>query len=488
MMDLWLNQVDLASLVPPCFAKFRPIVLESVRFFVEHLSDTRLARIFAEQAALDPDADVSKRLLSFINACPALHKLAQVIAHDRRLDLVLRRRLQTLESMSPRTPMSQLQPVLQRELGPFMHRYALEVGRAPLVEGSVAVIVPCTFTESRKAPREPGVLKILKPGIERDLEEDLQIIARFADDVDAQRSRDRVPPLAYRDLFDEVRNLLLHEIQLDHEQAHLRSAAKRLRGCRDAMVPRVLDFSTPRITAMQRLFGVKVTEVPASDPRRPALAATIARTLLSDVFLSREPVSVFHADPHAGNLLACDDGRLAILDWSLTGQIRSEQQSAVARLSLAAMARDAFQMELIIQQLSSEPVTASLVRRVVRRAVDDLNLFQLPSPQWTMHLLDNLALAGVRFPPELLLLRKACFTLEGVIADVCPDRSLEQILTSALLERFVLESPLRLISPMQSRDFATHLSNADLLEFPFSLARGWVDAFARWSIPNLALN
>ena len=78
--------------------------------------------------------------------------------------------------------------------------------------------------------------------------------------------------------------------------------------------------------------------------------------------------------------------------------------------------------------------------------------------------LDDLARAGVRFPPRLLLFRKAFLTLQGVLADVCPAAALDATLMSEVLVRLAWEWPLRWLKPLHDRDYGTHVSSADLID------------------------
>ena len=152
-LNLLLAESDITALVPDCYASFRPIVAEALGFFLEHLSPQRLESILATQLSLPSDAQISTRLVHFMHACPAPHKLGQVIARNRRLDPDLRRRLQRLESIEPRTPLGLIRPIIERELAPVRDRYSIEVPDAALAEASVAVVVPCTRFSSPESNR-----------------------------------------------------------------------------------------------------------------------------------------------------------------------------------------------------------------------------------------------------------------------------------------------------------------------------------------------
>jgi len=142
-----IDPQDLADLVPDCYAEFRPVVADSLSFFLQHLSSSRLAEVFQAQADLPADARLLRRLVAFLHACPALHKIGQVVARNRHLDPELRRHLQELESVEPHTPIEQWWPMLARELAPAMEEYQIHASQHVLAEGSVAVVVPLTWAD-----------------------------------------------------------------------------------------------------------------------------------------------------------------------------------------------------------------------------------------------------------------------------------------------------------------------------------------------------
>jgi ubiquinone biosynthesis protein len=463
-------QIDpqaLAAVVPDCYAEFRPVVADGLTFFLEHLSPPRLAEVFRAQGELPAEAGLARRLVVFLHACPALHKIGQVLARNRNLDPELRRHLQELESLEPHTPMEQLLPILTRELAPAAEKYRIRVAERSLAEGSVAAVLPLTWSDPADrtgAPRRHGVAKLLKPGVASRLDEDLAILGRLAGYLDERWAAYGLPPLAYREILAEVADLLTIEVRLVQEQSHLRQAADQFAGQADVLIPRVLPFCTDSVTAMDRIYGRKITDPRAARPWwRPTLAHTAGRALLSGVWFSRDESVLFHGDPHAGNLLATPDGQLAILDWSLAGQLTMGDRVQVARVLLGGWARDAAQVAGAVADLAAGQAGPDVIGRHVDAALAGLRWHQLPGPTWAMDLLDSLARAGVRFPPRLLLFRKALLTLQGVLADVCPVLPLEVVLTAQGLAQLAWEWPTRWWKPLDDRDYATHVSTGDLV-------------------------
>jgi ubiquinone biosynthesis protein len=470
-----IDPQELAAVVPDCYAEFRPVVADGLAFFLEHLSPDRLAEVFRAQAELPAEAGLPRRLILFLHACPALHKIGQIVARNRHLDPELRRHLQELESLEPSTPAEQWRPILQRELAPAAERYRLRVADRPLAEASVAIVVPLSWREpadGADGPRRHGVAKVLKPGVVGRLDEDLAILGRLADYLGERWAAYRLPPLAYREILDEAAQLLTNEVRVPQEQAALRRAAVQFEGHSDIQVPRLLPFCTDTMTAMDRVYGSKVTDLPARTAwRRPALFLSAVRALLSGVLFSRDESVLFHADPHAGNLMATRDGRLAILDWSLTGRLTTDDRVRMSRILVGGLGLDAERVAAAVTALSAEGADAELIRRRAGSAVVDLRWKRLPGPAWVVGLLDALTGAGVRFPTRLLLFRKAFLTLQGVLADLWPAGLLDETLMAEALGRFVWEWPLRWWKPFHDRNYATHISSADLLQLALRPAR-----------------
>ncbi|HZV07609.1 MAG TPA: AarF/UbiB family protein [Gemmataceae bacterium] len=467
-----IDPQELAAVVPDCYAEFRPVVADGLSFFLERLSPPRLAAVFQAQAELPADASLPRRLVLFLHACPALHKIGQVVARNRHLDLELRRHLQELESLEPHTPGEQWRPILERELAPVVEKYRIRVEEQPLAEASVAIVVPLTWCDPADGRRRHGVAKLLKPGIVERLAEDLAILGRLADYLEEKWIAYRLPPLAYRQILDEAADLLTNEVRVPQEQAALRCAADQFEGRSDIQIPQRLPFCTDTMTAMERVFGRKITDPHGlSEWQRPALYYAAVRSLVSDILFSRDESVLFHGDPHAGNLVATRDGRLALLDWSLTGRLTTEDRERMSQILVGALALDLDKVATGVVGLSNEAADEDLVARHVQKAVMGLRWRRPPGPRWVIDLLDNLTRAGVRFPPRLLLFRKAFLTIEGVLADVWPAGLLDETLMAEALVRFAWEWPLRWWKPLHDRDYATHVSSADLLQLMLRPAR-----------------
>jgi len=473
------EELRIAQLVPEAHAAYRPLLMDGLLFFLERLSPPRLAQILAEQLKLPRAASPARRLVTLLRECPTLHKLGQVMARDRRLAPELRANLQWLESLEPTTPMGAINAVIERELGAVA---GLEIAATALAEASVAVVVPVIWRCFAGSAPQAGVLKVLRPGVEEQMHEELEIWASLGVFLEERCADHGLPALDYRNTLDSVRKLLANEIRLDREQAHLARAAAFHADSPAVLIPGLLPFCTARITAMDRVEGRKVTDPGLSAGERRRLARTLIEAMIAKPFWSQAPdAAVFHADPHAGNLLVTRDGRLAILDWALVTPLGKAQRIAVVQAVACAATQDEAGLSRALAALGhpSDPATW---RAAVAAGLRQVRQGTFPGMDWLMALLDRLGTAGaMQFAENLTLFRKALLTLSGVIGDVSGQPSIDEVLVMTGLAQFGREWPARPFAPFASRAFGTHWSNADgfglWAGWPLTVARYWAGAW-----------
>jgi ubiquinone biosynthesis protein len=479
----WLiGDAVMAALLPEAYAQYRRPIVEGLRLFLSRLPGVDAAQILSDQAALPAEASPEERIVALAERCPALHKLGQILARDRRLAPELRLHLQRLESLPPATPMRTIEDTLVSELGP-LDRLGVQLDPPALAEASVAVVVPfrCAGDSARCDP-ERGVFKVLKPGIEERLERELGLLQDVGDLLDERCAAFGIPRLDYREVFEQVREKLGTEIDLNGEQRHLAQAAETYVDEPEVKIPRLFPFCTSRVTAMERILGHKVTEPGSHDPRdRKRLAELIVESLIAGPIWSRASRATFHADPHAGNLFVTPDRRLALLDWSLTGTLGDPERIALTQLVLGGLCLNAAQVRSALTGVALERgVDGPALEQVVHDWLRRIRAGCFPGVTWLMGLLDDAVVrARLRAPTDLIMFRKVMLTLEGVLADVSGDVNIDEVLPAILLRRLAAEWPRRLFAAPWSRDFETRLSNEDLalllLRLPWTPARAWLE-------------
>lgn len=411
--------VPVDRLVPEEQRKWRPLVRDALEFVFSNLSAARLTAKIAEQMAMPADSPTERRLLHLISRMPGLQKLGQVLARNRRLSPALRHALEELENgMSDADPV-EIRNIVREELGDRLEELEVRMSARILKEGSAAAILPFTWRNGR-GDRERGVFKVLKPYVPECFAEDMNLLQGLGEYLS---SPERGYDFAVRDLREmiaEVRLLLEHELEFAGEQATLVEAARGYRSSIGIRVPRLIaPLCTSRVTAMSEETGVKVTDACRRSPiRRRRIARQLIEALIAVPLLSPRDSAVFHADPHAGNLLYDEPNReLVMLDWALAERLNLESRRQLVLLALLMMLRDREGVCAAALALARSK-DRHVVVQCVDRYFDGLAADYRPGALDAMRLLDGMALEGVRFPAPLFLFRKIVFTLEGVLQDV----------------------------------------------------------------------
>lgn len=447
-MGKWIVQfLPLEHLVPERYAGWRPLVRDAMLFFSTHLSTPRLAPKLVEQIELPLDTTPEIRLLRLIAKVPGLQKLGQVLARNRHLHPALRKALSELENGINDVSAGEMHAIVLQQLGAKLERYQVEIEPSIFFEASVSAVMRFTWLNSKTGQRERGVFKILKPYIPACFAEDMDLLARLAKYLGSKHRKYGFAERVLPDTFQDVRRLLLHEVQFLREQKTLLEAERLYRSVRGVRVPRVIQLlCTPSITAITEEHGKKVTDAVARLPawRRQQVAEQLIDKLVAIPLFAPRGDVIFHADPHAGNLLY-DKGRreLVILDWALTERLSRDQRRHLAMLFLMIFLRDPVGVCYEIQCLRRDRGRhgrreAQMIRDCVDRHVTHLPMTHLPGAVDAMGLLESIAMAGVRLPVPLLMMRKVLFTLDGVLHDTAgPGFRMEFVLARHIVQNWL---------------------------------------------------
>jgi len=449
--------VPVELLVPEAHREWRPLVHEAIAFVVKRLSPARLAPKIVEQLTLSPQRPAEDRLLRFIAKVPGLQKIGQVLARNRSLHPRLRRALVKLENGIADVSIGEVKSIIGRDLKAQIEAYEIKLASKILSEASVSAVLGFTWRNPATRRRERGVFKVLKPHISSCYAEDMKILGQLTRHLARRRHVTGAKLGSLVETLAEIRLLLEREVDFPREQTTLATALGEYRALPGARVPELIPaLSTATITALTLEMGKKVTAARALPANlRVNVAERLAKSLLAVPAFSRERDAIFHADPHAGNLLYDKrKDQLVILDWALTERLARKQRKNVVMLVLMMLLRDADGMTKAIGELcrtnTQDSALGGDIRKHVERLLDSLPLTRLPGPMQALRLLDNIALDGVRFPAALLMFRKAAFTLEGVVEDIAGTRvQLDSLVASHAAENWkdTAVSLFRLLSP-----------------------------------------
>ena len=459
----WVSQaLSVKRLVPEVYAKWRPVVRDAMIFFGSHLSTSRLAPKLVEQFELPPDTTPERRLVRLIARVPGLQKLGQVIARNRHLHRSVRRELTQLENGICDVTAEEIRTIIVQNLGARLERYAVKIEPNIFCEASVSAVVRFTWYNPQHRQREHGVFKVMKPYVAAYFAEDMDLLAQLAAHLGSKHHEYGFAEKTLPDTFNDVRRLLKHEVEFAREQANLQKASRLYSSAKSIHIPHVIQpLCTSTITALTEEHGEKITTAVVGLPewRRTRIAEQLIEAVVAVPLFTLGRKSMFHADPHAGNLLYNKrTGILTLLDWALIGQITEEQRRQFAMLFLMILLRDSQGVCKVIEALSVGKRKQSsrqirVIREEVTRFFDKKPLVQIPRTADVVDLLERIAWQGVRLPSHLVMLRKVLFTLDGILHDIAGSSvSMEFVVVQCLLQKW-LENRTYLGWPLSPRDW-----------------------------------
>ena len=463
--------------IPASLERFKILISAGLEFFLSCLSQRRLKGAIKEILLNHSDSESGRSIFHLALKFPSLHKLCQVVARRPDLDPDLKKWLVRLEKGSYGTQLKGLVQLIEEELSSLPGTDSVTIVSEMVAEASVAAVIPFGWHSQDQQIMGRGVFKVLRPEVGKKLEEELQALAQMAAYLGENRERFGLHHLRLAELIEELGDDLRKEIDLAAEQRSLVEAAEVYQNDDRVHIPAVLPFCTPNMTAMEFFNGLSIGELDLTGQQAHFLAELLCTSIISTPLFYQADRALFHGDPHAGNILVIQgsDGEhdeIVLVDWTLAGFLSRAQRILIMRLLLGILKSDSQDMALAIAGLASTRSSGSDADiRKLRADIEN----HLKEPEITtddplvrvFRLLEHAALQGISFPSELVLYRKAFFTLEGVLNDIYPGfamaDSVERYLRDLLLSEFPLRSATWFIPGVDdAASFRSLVSTSDL--------------------------
>jgi ubiquinone biosynthesis protein len=209
-----------------------------------------------------------------------------------------------------------------------------EIGLSAFVRIDPEPLATASIAQTHRALLATGldvVVKVRRPGIEEKVELDLSVL-RSSARLAAKRS-ETAKLLQLEALADELELHLRAELDFVEEAHNTELIAGVVERFEALVVPTVVrPLVTERVLVLERIDGEKVTDAHALAREQ---AVTLARDFFRAYVFQVVVEGVYHADPHAGNVLLTPDGRLALLDFGLLGRLDDDTRRGLALLLLA---------------------------------------------------------------------------------------------------------------------------------------------------------
>ncbi len=344
---------------------------------------------------------------------PTFIKIGQALGtRGDLLPLAYIKELATLQDQVPAFPTAEAHARIETELGVTVHEAFAEIDAEPIAAASLGQVY-----RARLHTGEEVAVKVQRPHLEEKIAFDIAVLARIT------RFLSRFPAINenadWEGMLHEFAETISEEIDYELEGGNADRFRENFREWRAVHVPRIhWSHTTRRVLTMEFIRGTKVIDLEALRVRRISpvkvnrlLIRTYLKQLLEDGF--------FHADPHPGNLLVMEDGRLTFFDFGMTGRITPDLQSKmidsffhVIERDVHGLAQDLINLNFLKPGVDPEkvrPVVESLFEHYINLKLGDVNFKEL-----TYDLAEVMYDYPFRLPAKFTYIIRALMTLEGI--------------------------------------------------------------------------
>lgn len=357
--------------------------------------------------------------MSFEELGPTFVKLGQVLA--TRPDLVPESYISEFEKLHDRVqplPFEKVEAVLEEEYGSEELRQIFEfIDPSPLGSASIAQVHAARLKNGEKV-----VLKIQRPGIARQIKDDLDVLYMLAELFERYVPESKVfhPVTVVSEFF---RTLEL-ETNFIVEANNLRRFSQNFSstdhpGNAAVKIPQVhMELSTEKVLVMEALSGIPLSndlslKQPGVHPHE--ILRIGLRTYLKMVFID----GFFHGDLHAGNVFVLPDNRIGLIDFGVVGRLNPKTQTAIANMLMALAKEDYDRLALEYVDLApfTDRVNVELFARELRELIAPFFGLTLKNFNAGKVLMSSASIAArhhLTVPAELMIFFKSIVAIEGL--------------------------------------------------------------------------
>ncbi len=346
---------------------------------------------------------------------PTFVKMGQLIS--TRSDSIPPQLLESLKNLRDKVkpvPFGQIKLVLETELGhPFEESFS-HIDEISIGSGSIAQV-------HRAVIRDTGdvvALKIQRPDIKKDLISDLEILGWLAREAHERMDDLRIYNLPR--LVEQLKTSLLNELDFTHEANFSEIFSAKNPFSEHVFAPVIYsEFTTNRLLVTEFVLGVSPDEFTGTREEK----ATLAHHGGSSVFHQIICNGFFHADPHPGNVLVTNEGKICLLDWGMVGQLTKQMRYHLADLLEAVMARDIEHIAYRGNRMGKikKTVDSPRLEMDIMRALDKFGpqMKAKDSGRIILELLHVFGVNGIAVADDYIMLAKAVISIEqtGVMLD-----------------------------------------------------------------------
>jgi ubiquinone biosynthesis protein len=355
---------------------------------------------------------------------PIFVKFGQVLS--TRIDLLpadIIQELVLLQDKVPPFPGSIAREIIENAFQLPISQIFRDFDECPLASASVAQVHTATLLTG-----ESVVVKVLRPNVEKIIRQDLALLTTLANLTNRywKRARQFKP----REIVYEFEKAILGELDLLREAANASQLKRNFLESPLLYIPKIYwQYSKNTLLVMERIRGFSISDkelLKRQGYNLKQLAERAIEILFTQVFRD----CFFHADMHPGNLFISFEDRLnpryIAVDFGIMGALSPADQLYLAENFMAFFKRDYRRVAELHLESGWVPKTTRLDEfetaiRTVCEPILELPLREISFGNLLFRLFQTAKDYEVNIQPQLILLQKTLFNVEGLARQLDPE-------------------------------------------------------------------
>ena len=238
-----------------------------------------------------------------------------------------------LQDSVPPVPFEEIQAIIERELKQPLHDVFDHFNPQSMAAASVAQVHSAYLKSGEKV-----AVKVIRPGIDKRIRNDIEVMYYFAARIEKRYELGRV--LGAVNLVKEFERTIFRELDMLIEAGNIERFTQSFKDIEEIYIPNVYWLHTSKsVLVMEHIDGIRMDRV--DDIRAKGIdPQEIANIGLRSFSRQLMQAGIFHADPHPGNTLVMDDGRVSLVDFGIVGYLDEETMLQIANVFLGFSEHD----------------------------------------------------------------------------------------------------------------------------------------------------
>ena len=373
----------------------------------------------------DASAPLGERIrLALEELGPIFVKFGQAISTRR--DLLppdIANELAKLQDAVPPFPTEQAIAILEAAYDQPVDEVFGRFDRESLAAASIAQVHTAELPDGSEV-----IVKVLRPGVRERIEQDLEVMRTIA--ALAARYWEHGKRLKPQEVVSEYEDTILDELDLMREAGNAAQLKRNFEGSDMLYVPEIYwDYCRQEVLVQERIHGIPISDMDAlraAGTNIEKLAENGVEIFFTQVFRH----NFFHADMHPGNIFVNvedpENPKYAAVDFGIVGTLNPEDKQYLAENFLAFFERDYHRIAKLHLDSGWVPDDARVDQletavRTVCEPIFNKPLAEISFAQVLMRLFRVAQRFNVEIQPQLILLHKTLFNIEGLGRELYPE-------------------------------------------------------------------